>query len=134
MIALLLARLCGVEEHLEISPLFETAEALEHRGERVVEEALRSPAWRDYLRKLGRLCLQFGYSDSGRYVGQVQASQLIERLKLRVADLLDRYGLGDLEVREAGHHASRMLLRPGEQRRAETGERGQRLVDRIAHP
>lgn len=98
LIALLLARLCGVEEHLEISPLFETAEALEHRGERVVEEALRSPAWRDYLRKLGRLCLQFGYSDSGRYVGQVQASQLIERLKLRVADLLDRYGLGDLEV------------------------------------
>ncbi|MDT8264419.1 phosphoenolpyruvate carboxylase, partial [Roseomonas sp. DSM 102946] len=73
LIALLLARLCGVEEHLEISPLFETAEALEHRGERVVEEALRSPAWRDYLRKLGRLCLQFGYSDSGRYVGQVQA-------------------------------------------------------------
>lgn len=98
LIALLLAKLCGVEEHLEISPLFETAEALEHRGERVVEEALRSPAWRDYLRKLGRLCLQFGYSDSGRYVGQVQASQLIERLKLRVADLLDRYGLGDLEV------------------------------------
>ena len=96
--ALLLARLCGVERHVEISPLFETAEALERRGERVIEEALRSPHWRAYLRGLGRLCLQFGYSDSGRYVGQPAASHLIERLKLRVADLLARHGLADLEV------------------------------------
>ncbi len=98
LVALLLAKLCGVEDSLEISPLFETAEALERRGERVVEEALRSPHWRDYLRKCGRLCLQFGYSDSGRYVGQIAATHLIERLKLRVADLLARHGLADLEV------------------------------------
>lgn len=96
--ALLLARLCGVERHVEISPLFETAEALERRGERVIEEALRSPHWRAYLRGIGRLCLQFGYSDSGRYVGQPAASHLIERLKLRVADLLARHGMGELEV------------------------------------
>jgi len=96
--ALLLARLCGVERHVEISPLFETAEALETRGERVIEEALRSPHWRAYLRGVGRLCLQFGYSDSGRYVGQPAASHLIERLKLRVAGLLARHGLDGLEV------------------------------------
>ena len=96
--ALLLARLCGVEDRIEISPLFETAEALERRGERVVEEALRSPHWRAYLRRVGRLCLQFGYSDSGRYVGQEAATHLIERLKLRVADLLGRHGLANLEV------------------------------------
>ncbi|MBB5692050.1 phosphoenolpyruvate carboxylase [Muricoccus pecuniae] len=96
--ALLLARLCGAERHVEISPLFETAEALERRGERVIEEALRSPHWRAYLKGIGRLCLQFGYSDSGRYVGQPAASHLIERLKLRVADLLARHGLADLEV------------------------------------
>ncbi|WP_458093996.1 phosphoenolpyruvate carboxylase [Roseomonas sp. WA12] len=96
--ALLLARICGVERHVEISPLFETAEALERRGERVIEEALRSPHWRAYLKGLGRLCLQFGYSDSGRYVGQPAASHLIERLKLRVADLLARHGLADIEV------------------------------------
>ncbi|MFT8243971.1 phosphoenolpyruvate carboxylase [Roseomonas sp. BN140053] len=98
LVALLLARLCGVEDRLEISPLFETAEALERRGERVVEEALRSPHWRAHLKRVGRLCLQFGYSDSGRYIGQVEASHLIERLKLRVAELLGRYGLGELEV------------------------------------
>ena len=96
--ALLLARVCGVEEHVEISPLFETAEALEQRGERVLEEALRSRHWRDHLARVGRLCLQFGYSDSGRYVGQPAASHLIERLKLRVADLLARHGLTGLEV------------------------------------
>ncbi|MFH5925684.1 phosphoenolpyruvate carboxylase [Roseomonas xinghualingensis] len=96
--ALLLARLCGVERHVEISPLFETAEALERRAERVIDEALRSPHWRAYLRGIGRLCLQFGYSDSGRYIGQPAASHLIERLKLRVADLLARHGLDGLEV------------------------------------
>lgn len=96
--ALLLARLCGVAERLEISPLFETAEALERRGERVIEEALRSPHFRAHLRRTGRLFVQFGYSDSGRFVGQVAASHLIERLKLRLAELLSRQGLGDLEV------------------------------------
>lgn len=96
--ALLLARLCGVEDHIEISPLFETAEALEKRGERVIEEALRSPHFRAHLRRRGRLFLQFGYSDSGRYVGQIAASHLIERLKLRVAELLTRHGMSDLEV------------------------------------
>ena len=96
--ALLLARLTGVEDQVEISPLFETAEALERRGERVVEEALRSPHFRAHLQRVGRLCLQFGYSDSGRYIGQVAATHLIERLKLRVAELLLRYGLQGLEV------------------------------------
>ena len=74
-------------------------EALE-RGERVVEEALRSPDWRAYLRRHGRMCLQFGYSDSGRYIGQVPASHLIERLKLRVADLaaFDAFLNGELRT------------------------------------
>ncbi len=95
--ALWLARLFGVERHVEISPLFETAEALEH-GSRVLEEALRSPHWRDYLRRTGRLALQFGYSDSGRYVGQISASYLIERLRLKIAEALGRHGLPEVEV------------------------------------
>lgn len=95
--ALWLARLCGCADRVEISPLFETAEALE-RGGRVLEEALRSPHWRDYLRRNGRLALQFGYSDSGRYVGQLDASYLIERLRLKVADALARHGMSGIEV------------------------------------
>ncbi len=95
--ALWLARLFGIERHIEISPLFETAEALEH-GATVLEEALRSPHYRAYLRQTGRLALQFGYSDSGRYVGQLAASYLIERLRLKIADTLARFGVSGVEV------------------------------------
>lgn len=95
--ALWLAKLFGVERQVEISPLFETAEALE-RGGRVLEEALRSPHWRAYLRAAGRMALQFGYSDSGRYVGQPAASYLIERLRLKVTDALARHGMTGIEV------------------------------------
>ena len=95
--ALWLARLFGIERLVEISPLFETAEALE-QGHRVIAEALRSPHWCAYLRLAGRMCLQFGYSDSGRYVGQIAASYLIERLRMKVAELLAKHGLADIEV------------------------------------
>jgi phosphoenolpyruvate carboxylase len=95
--ALWLARRFGIADRVEISPLFETADALE-RGERVLEEALRSPHYRDYLRAHGRLCLQFGYSDSGRYVGQLAASYLAERLKIRLAEQMRRHGLEGIEL------------------------------------
>jgi phosphoenolpyruvate carboxylase len=95
--ALWLARLFGIEEHVEISPLFETAEALE-RGAGILEEALRSPHFRAYLQKTGRLALQFGYSDSGRYVGQLAASYLIERLRLKIAETLKHYGVTGIEI------------------------------------
>ena len=95
--ALWLARRFGVADRLEISPLFETADGLEH-GARVLEEALRSPHFRDHLRRAGRLCLQFGYSDSGRFVGQLAASYLVERLRLKLAETLTRFDLGGLEL------------------------------------
>ncbi len=95
--ALWLARLFGIEKQIEISPLFETPEGLE-QGARVIAEALRSPHWCAYLRATGRLCLQFGYSDSGRYLGQLAASYLIERLRLKVADLLVKHGLTEVEL------------------------------------
>ena len=97
LVALWLARLFGVEDHIEISPLFETADALE-RGIRVVDEAVRSPHFQDYLRRTGRMCLQFGYSDSGRYVGQLAATYQIERLRLKIGELLLKRGLTDIEV------------------------------------
>ncbi len=95
--ALWLAKHFGIDRQVEISPLFETAEALQTGG-RLIEEALRSPHYRAYLRANGRLCLQFGYSDSGRYIGQLAATYLIERLRLRVADALVRHKLTDIEV------------------------------------
>ena len=95
--ALWLARLFGVARHIEISPLFETADALEH-GAAVLEEALRSPYFRGYLQETGRLALQFGYSDSGRFVGQLAASYLVERLRLKIGQALERHGVTGVEV------------------------------------
>jgi phosphoenolpyruvate carboxylase len=92
-----LAKLFGVDQHIEISPLFETAEALE-QGATILEEALRSPHYRAYLQSTGRLALQFGYSDSGRYVGQLAASYLIERLRLKIAAMLERHNVRGVEV------------------------------------
>jgi len=95
--ALWLAKRFGIAEQIEISPLFETADALEY-GARLIEEALRSPHYRAYLKSTGRFALQFGYSDSGRYVGQLAATYLIERLRLKIADVLGKYELSGIEV------------------------------------
>jgi len=95
--ALWLAKLFGIEKHIEISPLFETAEALES-GIYVLEEALRSPHYREYLKATGRMALQFGYSDSGRYVGPLGATYLIERLRLKLGEALAKHKLTDVEV------------------------------------
>ncbi len=95
--ALYLARLFGIEQNIEISPLFETPEALEH-GARVLEEALRSPHYRKYLAETGRLALQFGYSNSGRFIGQTAASHLIERLRFKIADTLAHFKVTNVEV------------------------------------
>ncbi len=95
--ALWLAKLFGIEDKIEISPLFETAEALE-KGAVVLDEALRSPHYRAYLKSTGKLALQFGYSDSGRYVGQLAASYLIERLRLKIGETLEKHGISGVEV------------------------------------
>jgi len=95
--ALWLARAIGIEDGVEISPLFETESALT-KGARLVEEALRSPHFRAHLRARGRFAIQLGYSDSGRYVGQLAASYMIERLKLRLVELLKRHDLAGVEL------------------------------------
>ncbi|RDJ27403.1 phosphoenolpyruvate carboxylase [Bosea caraganae] len=95
--ALWLARRFGIADRIEISPLFETSDALE-QGPRIIDEALRSPHWREYLKQHGRLCIQFGYSDSGRYIGQVASTFWVERLRSRIGELLARYGLTDIEL------------------------------------
>ena len=64
----------------------------------MLEEALRSPHYRDYLKTTGKLALQFGYSDSGRYVGQLAASYLIERLRLKIGQTLEHHGVTGVEV------------------------------------
>jgi len=59
---------------------------------------LKSPHYRAYLERQGRLAVQLGFFDSGRYIGQMPATFQIERLRLRLAQLLERHGLTRLEA------------------------------------
>ncbi len=139
--ALYLARLFGVENLVEISPLFETEEGLS-RGELIIEEALRSAEFRAYLKAQGKLALEFGFSDSGRFIGQMAATFRIERLRLRVAELMQREDLCGLRlilfnthgesIGRGGHPASltdRLNYAAPPRDRAEFARRGIRVCE-----
>ncbi|MFN7054768.1 phosphoenolpyruvate carboxylase [Hyphomonas sp.] len=79
MAALYLARHYGVARKLDISPLFETPEALETGG-RFIERLLDEPEFELYVRRRGYLSIQLGFSDSGRFIGQVAGNMAIERI------------------------------------------------------
>lgn len=95
--AIYLARLYGVERRLDISPLFETPEALE-RGGRFLERLLDEEEFVSYIRARGRIAVQLGFSDSGRFMGQVAANLAIERLHILLARALAAHGVRDIEV------------------------------------
>ena len=95
--ALYLAKLFGVEDKVDISPLFETQKALE-RGGRIIEELLENPHYRAYVARRGRLCIQTGFSDSGRYLGQTAAAVAIENLRLRVGQLLVKHEIRGVQL------------------------------------
>ncbi|WP_419903764.1 phosphoenolpyruvate carboxylase [Kiloniella sp.] len=95
--ALYYAKLFGIDDLLDISPLFETGTALE-RGSEVIAELLDNDHYRAYVQKRGRLCIQTGFSDAGRYLGQVSASLAIERLHMKLARLLADQKLTNVEV------------------------------------
>lgn len=95
--ALYFAKLFGVEDKVDISPLFETVKALD-RGGRIIEDLLVNPHYRAYVERRGRLCIQTGFSDSGRYLGQTAAAVAIENLRLRVGALLAKHGLSGVQL------------------------------------
>lgn len=95
--ALYYARLFGVADRIDISPLFETTKAFE-RAVRVIDDCLQNPEFAAYLRQRGRLCVQTGFSDAGRHLGQTTAAAAIERLRLRLGSLLADRGFADIEL------------------------------------
>ncbi|HYD32860.1 MAG TPA: phosphoenolpyruvate carboxylase [Azospirillaceae bacterium] len=90
--ALYYAKLFGTADRVDVCPLFETERALEV-GSRVIDQLLENPHYRAYVEARGRLCVQTGYSDAGRYLGQTPAAASIERLRLRIARLFPKHGL-----------------------------------------
>lgn len=95
--ALYYARMFGIEEKLDISPLFETVKAFE-RAHRIIEDCLANPHYAAYIRKRGRLCIQTGFSDAGRNLGQTTTAATVELVRTRLADLLADRGFGDIEL------------------------------------
>jgi phosphoenolpyruvate carboxylase len=105
--ALYFAKLFGVEDKVDVSPLFETETALEHGG-RFLDALLAEPAYRAYARARGRVAVQTGFSDAGRFVGQVPAALAIERLQGRLAEAMAANGLSDIAALVFNTHGESM--------------------------
>lgn len=105
--AIYLARLYGVDHRLDISPLFETPDAIE-RGGRLVERLLEEEAFVAYIRRRGRIAIQCGFSDSGRFMGQIAADLGIERLHILVSRALAARRITDVEVVVFNTHGESM--------------------------
>ncbi len=105
--ALYFAKLFGVEDKVDVSPLFETETALEHGG-RFLDALLAEPAYRAYARGRGRVAVQTGFSDAGRFVGQVPAALAIERLQGRLAEAMAANGLTDVAALVFNTHGESM--------------------------
>ena len=105
--ALYFARMFGVDAKVDVSPLFETENALEHGG-RFIDAVLSEEAYRDYARKRGRVSIQTGFSDAGRFVGQIPASLAIERLHGRLAESMVANGLADVAALIFNTHGESM--------------------------
>ena len=95
--ALYLARKFGVEKKLDISPLFETAYGLQH-GAKILEQLCQIPVYRNYVGERRRLAVQTGFSDAGRFMGQIAANLAIERLQLKIAQLVNKCFQSQVEL------------------------------------
>ena len=107
LIALYFAQLFGIAEKIDISPLFETEEALEHGG-RLLDSLLKEDAYRSYARSRGRVAIQTGFSDAGRFLGQIPASLAIERLQGRLAEAMAKNGMTDIAALVFDTHGESM--------------------------
>jgi phosphoenolpyruvate carboxylase len=120
LIAVFFAKLFGVTDIVDISPLFETPSGLE-TGTRLIGRLLEEEAYRDYVSRRGRLSVQTGFSDAGRFIGQIAATLAIERLHHGLADLMARSGLSGVELLVFSTHGESMG------RGAHPGDLGERL-------
>ena len=89
---LYLARRYGVADMLDISPLFETADALNNGG-RIISKMLENHVYREYIQERGVFAIQTGFSDAGRFMGQIPATLAIERLQSHFAREMDNHGM-----------------------------------------
>lgn len=107
LIAVFFAKLFGVDHITDISPLFETPSGLEN-GSRIMERLVEEETYRDYVRGRKRLTVQTGFSDAGRFIGQISATLAIERYYHGLAALVDRAKLDGVETLLFSTHGESM--------------------------
>ena len=87
MTALYFSKMFGVENKVDISPLFETEKGLEN-GHSIISTLLKNKHFKNYILKRRKITVQTGYSDAGRYLGQTAAVLSIENLQRKIAGTL----------------------------------------------
>jgi phosphoenolpyruvate carboxylase len=107
LIAIFFATLFGVDDITDVSPLFETPLGLE-TGSRIVEHLLEEQAYTDYVKRRKRMALQTGFSDAGRFVGQIAATLAIERMHHGIAEAIHRAQLKGVETLIFSTHGESM--------------------------
>jgi phosphoenolpyruvate carboxylase len=107
LIAVFFAKLFGVDHITDISPLFETPAGLEN-GSRIMERLVEEETYRDYVKIRKRISIQTGFSDAGRFIGQIPATLAIERYYHGLAALLDRAKLDGVEMLIFSTHGESM--------------------------
>ncbi|NNU16337.1 phosphoenolpyruvate carboxylase [Parvularcula sp. ZS-1/3] len=95
--AIYLSRRYGADKLVDVCPLFETAKSFD-RSRRILDVLLAQPAYREQVEQRGRVSIEAGFSDAGRFMGQLSATLAIERLQVQLADEMERNGLGHLEA------------------------------------
>lgn len=105
--ALYFAKLLGIADKVDVSPLFETESALEHGG-RFLDALLAEDDYRSYARTRGRVAVQHGFSDAGRFVGQLPAALAHERLQGELARAMTKHGLTDVAALIFNTHGESM--------------------------
>ena len=79
----------GVEKLLDISPLFETSISIE-RGARIMEQALDCIPFLNNIILRKRITIQTGFSDAGRFMGQITSALAVERLQVKLSEVISR--------------------------------------------
>ncbi|MBS92052.1 MAG: hypothetical protein CMM95_03255 [Rickettsiales bacterium] len=97
MTALYFSKLFGVEDKVDISPLFETEKGLSS-GHNVISTLLKNNHFKKYLNSRKKLSIQTGFSDAGRYLGQSAAVLSIENLQRKIANSLSKNNLPDIKL------------------------------------
>jgi phosphoenolpyruvate carboxylase len=109
--ALYFAKLFGIDDKVDVSPLFETETALEHGG------VSSKPCWpkkpiAPMRAGAGAVSIQTGFSDAGRFIGQIPAALAIERLQGRLAEAMVANGLTDVAALVFDTHGESMGAAP----------------------